>query len=121
MFEGRVSVHLCKLDCSRHVMMRTCAHQVLGFTMDKTQQVSDWSKRPLSEAQMLYAALDAHCLVQIRDRLCPKVLVCLRAREFLGMHRWFVQHWVRSASSLSIHITSVDVCVFVCVRVCVRV
>lgn len=28
-------------------------------------QLSDWEQRPLSNSQMTYAALDAHCLVQI--------------------------------------------------------
>ena len=32
---------------------------LLGKTVDKTQQVSDWSIRPLSEEQIEYAALDA--------------------------------------------------------------
>lgn len=31
----------------------------LGFAMDKTEQRSDWSRRPLSEQQLRYAALDA--------------------------------------------------------------
>lgn len=34
---------------------------------NETFQVSDWSKRPLSEHQIVYAALDAHVLIELYD------------------------------------------------------
>ena len=34
-------------------------HSVLGRPLDKAQQISDWSRRPLRPAQLTYAALDA--------------------------------------------------------------
>ncbi|XP_010541492.1 PREDICTED: uncharacterized protein LOC104814937 [Tarenaya hassleriana] len=39
--------------------------EVLGVSLSKELQCSDWSLRPLTEAQKLYAATDAHCLLQI--------------------------------------------------------
>ena len=37
----------------------------LGARLDKAPQRSDWDQRPLSAAQRVYAALDAHVLLQI--------------------------------------------------------
>uniref|UniRef100_K3X4Q2 3'-5' exonuclease domain-containing protein n=1 Tax=Globisporangium ultimum (strain ATCC 200006 / CBS 805.95 / DAOM BR144) TaxID=431595 RepID=K3X4Q2_GLOUD len=39
--------------------------QILAKPLDKRMQVSNWEDRPLSMEQVQYAALDAHCLVQI--------------------------------------------------------
>jgi ribonuclease D len=39
--------------------LATLAHRHLGVQLDKSWQTSDWSRRPLSEAQLLYAASDA--------------------------------------------------------------
>ncbi|KAF0742915.1 hypothetical protein Ae201684P_000844 [Aphanomyces euteiches] len=38
---------------------------VLGASLDKTQQVSNWHSRPLSQPQLKYAATDAWCLVHM--------------------------------------------------------
>ncbi|XP_069097516.1 exonuclease mut-7 homolog isoform X2 [Pleurodeles waltl] len=43
---------------------------VLGKPLDKTQQLSDWEKRPLREEQILYAACDAYCLLDVYGALC---------------------------------------------------
>ena len=36
-----------------------------GFELDKSQQRSDWSRRPLTREQIAYAALDTHYLVPL--------------------------------------------------------
>ena len=41
----------------------------LGIELDKTEQTSDWSARPLSKRQMAYAALDVKVLPPLWDRL----------------------------------------------------
>lgn len=41
----------------------------LGQPLDKTYQISDWERRPLSEDQLTYAALDAFCLLEIYEVL----------------------------------------------------
>lgn len=40
-------------------------HRSLGRPLDKSQQTSNWNARPLSPAQVQYAALDAHCLLGV--------------------------------------------------------
>jgi len=42
---------------------------VLGRRLDKSLQKSNWAHRPLSDAQVRYAAIDAHCLTQAFDVL----------------------------------------------------
>lgn len=41
----------------------------LGKPLDKTYQLSDWERRPLSEEQLIYAALDAYCLLEVYEVL----------------------------------------------------
>lgn len=44
-------------------LVRLC----LGKKLDKSNQFSNWEKRPLRNDQCLYAALDAFCLIEIYD------------------------------------------------------
>ncbi|KAK9093903.1 hypothetical protein Scep_025372 [Stephania cephalantha] len=41
--------------------------EVLGASLSKELQCSDWSLRPLTEDQKIYAASDANCLLEIFD------------------------------------------------------
>ncbi|XP_036605493.1 exonuclease mut-7 homolog isoform X1 [Trichosurus vulpecula] len=43
---------------------------LLGKPLDKTEQLSNWEKRPLREEQILYAASDAYCLLEVYEVLC---------------------------------------------------
>lgn len=43
--------------------------EVLGLPLRKTQQRSDWERRPLSTAQISYAALDAYCLLMLHEKV----------------------------------------------------
>ncbi|CAM9585094.1 unnamed protein product [Lampetra fluviatilis] len=46
--------------------------QTLGKALDKRQQLSEWERRPLTMAQLLYAASDAYCLLEVYDVLLQK-------------------------------------------------
>lgn len=45
----------------------TLVNQCLGRPLDKSDQFSNWEKRPLRDSQLVYAALDAYCLIQVYD------------------------------------------------------
>jgi hypothetical protein len=45
------------------------AQVVLGRPLNKRTRMSNWEQRPLSDAQLQYAALDATCCVRIYDRV----------------------------------------------------
>ncbi|XP_063920032.1 exonuclease mut-7 homolog isoform X2 [Zophobas morio] len=47
----------------------TLVHHCLGRPLDKSDQFSNWEKRPLRNSQLVYAALDAYCLIQVYDIL----------------------------------------------------
>jgi ribonuclease D len=47
--------------------------QEMGVHLDKHFQRANWSKRPLTEAQMEYARLDTHYLLALRDLLADRV------------------------------------------------
>lgn len=66
------------------VALRSLKHLVKDYlhcNLVKTQQVSDWAKRPLSQSQIHYAACDALVLLRLYDTMscevCFKVLVLL--------------------------------------------
>jgi ribonuclease D len=51
------------------VGLATLAHEILGLSLAKEQQWTDWSKRPLSDAQLAYADADVRHLPALFARL----------------------------------------------------
>ena len=47
-----------------HSLAAVCLRE-LGLRLDKSVQCSNWSRRPLTESQLAYAAMDAEVLVQL--------------------------------------------------------
>ncbi|CAA0824706.1 3-5 exonuclease domain-containing protein [Striga hermonthica] len=54
--------------------LATICEEVLGISLSKELQCSDWSQRPLSEEQKAYAAEDARCLLNIFNVFHAKVV-----------------------------------------------
>jgi hypothetical protein len=55
-------------DLPNHTL-RTCCKLLLGLELSKQEQTSDWSIRPLSDAQIAYARLDAEIAVFLYNYL----------------------------------------------------
>jgi DNA polymerase I len=53
--------------------LKTVAKHYLGWDLGKEEQISDWSRDPLSEEQKSYAALDAAVLVPLHEKLRAEV------------------------------------------------
>ena len=47
--------------------------ELLGYRMRKEHSAVDWSKRPLPEPWLLYAALDVEVLIELRDVLAAQL------------------------------------------------
>ncbi len=54
-----------------------------GLELDKKYQRSDWCKRPLLPAQLTYARLDTHYLLQMRNDLAKELVEAGRMKEAL--------------------------------------
>lgn len=64
--------------------LKAQAEAHLGIQLDKTEQRSDWSRRPLSQEQLRYAALDAVCTLWLYEKQLSRGLrgdYELRARQ----------------------------------------
>lgn len=66
MFDTEIASRFAGLKYSGldHLMM-----DFLGVKTEKKYQKKDWSKRPLTDNMLLYAAMDAHYLIEISDIL----------------------------------------------------
>ncbi len=48
--------------------------ETLGFRLEKGHSAADWSRRPLPEPWLVYAALDVELLVELRDVLAAELI-----------------------------------------------
>jgi ribonuclease D len=49
-----------------HSLREVCARE-LGMELDKSEQTGDWARRPLTDSQVTYAALDAEVLLRLHE------------------------------------------------------
>jgi ribonuclease D len=66
-FDTQVAAGLA--GCAAQIGYSELARQLLGVTIEKGQTRTDWSKRPLSPAQLRYALDDVLYLAPLRDAL----------------------------------------------------
>ncbi|MDP3940195.1 MAG: HRDC domain-containing protein [Deltaproteobacteria bacterium] len=57
----------------REVGLASLLARLFDIRLDKGEQRSDWSRRPLSADQMLYAVHDTHHLIRLRDTLLEEL------------------------------------------------
>lgn len=57
-----------------HSLAAVCRRE-LGLELDKAEQTSDWTRRPLTQRQLAYAALDVEVLGAIHTRFRSEMLV----------------------------------------------
>ena len=60
--------------------LSTLAACTLGMPVNKAMQTSNWRRRPLSAAQLRYAAIDAHVGLRIFQRIWDNVRPAERTR-----------------------------------------
>lgn len=62
---------------SSKIGLNTLVSKVLGKSLDKEEQISDWGARPLTDSQIQYAVSDVSCLIDIYDSIVeqyPEIL-----------------------------------------------
>ncbi len=70
-------------------------NDMLDVIISKSNQKADWSKRPLPESLLQYAALDTHYLLE----LAQKLETGLHDQQRTGWHKQMCQRSVRTAAS----------------------
>ncbi|KAK3267559.1 hypothetical protein CYMTET_23898 [Cymbomonas tetramitiformis] len=71
-----------RIPRKRRVSLKELHQRILVKPIDKAEQMSNWAQRPLTMAQMRYAAFDGHSVVEMLDVLAlrkPALATALRA------------------------------------------
>ena len=62
------------LDNDYSIGYQGLVEKMLGITLDKSETRSNWIRRPLSDAQLKYAALDVEYLIHLYSQQTPQLL-----------------------------------------------
>ena len=82
MFDTQVAAMVCGFG--EQVGYETLVKRIAKSGLDKSSRFTDWSRRPLSDAQKTYALADVTHLRQIYEFLAEKL-------EQTGRHRWVAE------------------------------
>lgn len=66
---------ISKIKPLRSLSLSKICEKYLGKLLDKRVQCSDWQRRPLLEEQVVYAALDASCMLRLVDVLSNEQVI----------------------------------------------
>ncbi|MFB9903321.1 HRDC domain-containing protein [Allokutzneria oryzae] len=66
LFDTELAGRLCGFE---RVALGALVERLLGYRLEKGHGAADWSRRPLPEEWLSYAALDVELLVELRNRL----------------------------------------------------
>lgn len=66
-------MHTLLAESDNNISLGRLIQSELGIEVDKGEQKSNWLKRPLTEAQKIYAANDVLYLLELADRLTAKL------------------------------------------------
>jgi ribonuclease D len=80
-----------RLTGERAYGLAALLHQHLGVTIDKTHQLADWSRRPLPDSMLRYAAADTCHLLELHALLARRL-------EELGRSTWADEEFLRLES-----------------------
>jgi ribonuclease D len=86
LFDTQVAAGLAGVGAG--VGYQRLVQDLLGIAVDKGETRSDWMKRPLSPAQLAYAAEDVRHLFALQDALSAKL-------DALGRRAWFEEDCAR--------------------------
>ena len=67
-FCTKIASKLCRTSTDRHGL-KELVQQIIGVSLDKEKQTSDWGAETLTPEQLHYAASDVLYLIQIKDHL----------------------------------------------------
>lgn len=94
---GMRPVHLFDTELAGRLLgyprvgLAALVEELLGYRMRKEHSAVDWSRRPLPEPWLLYAALDVEMLIELRDVLAVQL-------EATGKADWAAQEFAAWAS-----------------------
>lgn len=69
-FDTMVAARICGY---KNIGLATLLREIVGVEADKSHQRDDWGRRPLPEEGLLYAQMDTHYLLRIRDHFAAEL------------------------------------------------
>lgn len=90
MFDTQIAASLVSRD--QQLGLQRLILTFTGEEIPKDETRSDWTKRPLTQSQLEYAALDVVCLLQVYDALVEKL-------DSLGRMAWCEEECLRMVNS----------------------
>lgn len=70
-FDTQIAAELCGYD--EQISYARLVEEICGVELEKTQALSDWKKRPLTQKQLCYAAADVAYLKTVYEHLYEKL------------------------------------------------